>query len=277
MEAIIDDILRLGSEHRSLIKEATALGNMLRARVVEYVGREALMSGEGRKLDRTLVDAQYRRLVKNGEDPAFTAMVQHLQDGAKRSKQQQDRIFRQMGRLVEQLPINDWLSRQNGVSSSMLGKIIAEAGGDLSMYSNPAKLWKRFGLAVMDGRRQGDPKDKNDADEWVRHGYCKARRSVAYQMGEGFVKQGKFWRAVYDWRKAYECVQATARGLTVKPQREIKVDEKDACMSEGHVHARAKRYTEKKFLEFLWIGWTGSEHWRSDDVPEFIKEELKAA
>lgn len=270
--SIVTQLVAQGREHRALIKEATALSNMLRARVVEYVGRENLLSGEVRKLDRSLIDAHYKKLVKDGIEPGFTALVQHLLDGATRSKQQQDKIFREMGKLAEGLPVHGWVAEQRGISSSMLGKIVAEAGGDLDMYDGPAKLWKRFGLAVIDGRRQGDPKNKSDAEEWVSHGYSAQRRSVMYMVGEGFVRQGTFWRAVYDWRKEYERAQAAQRGLTVKPAGDIKSNEKHLCMSDGHVHARAKRYTEKKFLEFLWVRWTGKQVWHKDDMPEFMQE-----
>jgi hypothetical protein len=111
-----------------------------------------------------------------------------------------------------------------------LAAIVGEAG-DLSNYANPAKLWKRLGLAVMpDGTRQR----RVTGVEGLEHGYSPARRSVVWNIGACIVKAGGPLKAVYDARKVYET-----------PRVETK----------GHAHNRAQRYVEKRFVRDLWIAW----------------------
>ena len=106
------------------------------------------------------------------------------------------------------------------------------AGGDLGKYSNPGKLWKRFGLAP--GQRR-----YADAEKAIEAGYSPARRSVAYNLSESLMKQNKgYFRQVYLDRKAY--------------LKERSPDWKDI-----KVHREALRYLAKRFLRELWKAWRG--------------------
>jgi hypothetical protein len=135
-----------------------------------------------------------------------------------------------------------------GVGKQALGQIIAETG-DLARYDNPAKLWKRMGLAVgTDGRAQrrikaqadiktGRTKD-DSRDEAILQGYSPRRRSLMHVVGECLIKQNGEgpYRTLYNERKAYE--QAKAPELTPLQH-----------------HRRAMRYMEKRFLLHLWQAW----------------------
>jgi len=269
----IETLVELGQEHRTAIREKVALQNMLKARVREYVGYDALKSGTGESLSRAKMDAVYKKYIDDEVDPVFTNRVRRIIEPYREAKRDQEDLAKRMGHLVsgnrragiEPMPIYEWLTdeRQRGCGAPMLAKILAEAGRDLCEYSTPAKLWKRFGEHVVDGRA---PKRRKGQTL----NFSPYRRSVSYFLGASLVKSGGYWKEVYDARKRYEVERAEAGGLIVVPTAKINAKNKDRCMSEGQVHMRAMRYTRKKFLESLWQAWTGIS--REMNIPEFIRK-----
>lgn len=162
---------------------------------------------------------------------------------------------KQLGELAETLPVWETFAKDiRGFGAVSLGCIIGEAG-DLSRYATHSKLWKRMGLAVMDGVRQGGlPKTAPD-ELWIKHGYNGARRSQLFVVGDAIEKNGDEYRAIYLARKAFERTKAESAGLKVVPAAQIPKGSKDQFMSEGHVRARALRYMEKRLLRRLWQAW----------------------
>jgi hypothetical protein len=151
-----------------------------------------------------------------------------------------------MEKDAKQLPIWPWVESIPGVGALSLAQIIGEAG-DLSNYANPAKLWKRFGLAVINGERQRKFKDVEKA---LEHGYSPERRSILWVIGDCIIKKQGPYRDLYLQRKEVE---------------QTKVPDG----SKGLWHNRAKRYMEKRFLRDLWIAWgkTGEVR-RGNPVPD---------
>lgn len=142
-------------------------------------------------------------------------------------------------KLARQLPAWEWAKDVRGCAELSLAQIIGETG-DLSMYANPGKVWKRLGLAPFNGKapstwRYGK-EGKLSADEWVEIGYSPARRSVMFNVGECFIKSGGDYKEVYDERKAYEL-------------------ERDPEMPKIRAHRRAHRYMVKRFVRDLWKAW----------------------
>ncbi len=136
-----------------------------------------------------------------------------------------------------------------------LAQIVGEAG-DLSNYANPAKLWKRFGLAVMP---DGQQRKHKDAALAVLHGYSPRRRAVMHVIGDSMLRNCEgYWRKVYDDNKKHERAKAAKEGLTVAPSVKIQrmsVADRAKCRSDGHIHNRALRYLEKRLLLKLWQAW----------------------
>jgi hypothetical protein len=143
-----------------------------------------------------------------------------------------------MTKLAAKLPVCSWVDTVKGFGRTNLACIIGETG-DLSLYANPAKVWKRLGLAVIRGKRQCKTLDRELA---IEMGYSPTRRSAVWTLGDCIIKsQGKGedageYRRIYDTRKAYE----------------LKRDKK---MTKAHAHNRAKRYTEKLLIRDLWEEW----------------------
>lgn len=143
-----------------------------------------------------------------------------------------------MTALAEQLPA--WQSFGLGVrgfGAPSLAVIVGEAG-DLSIYDNPSKIWKRMGLAVFNGKRQGGLPKGAPKEEWIAHGYSRQRRSRMWVIGDTLIKGNRdgIYRRVYLERKAYEI----ARDPDIKPIK---------------AHRRAQRYMEKRLLRDLWQAW----------------------
>ena len=119
----------------------------------------------------------------------------------------------------------------NGLGALGLGMIIGETG-DLSQYANPAKVWKRMGLAVIDGKSQRKAKGA----EGIKQAYNPSRRAVMFVIGDSLIKKQNPYRDLYLERKEYEREKAPDQKLIV-------------------YHRRAQRYMEKRLLRELWKAW----------------------
>lgn len=162
---------------------------------------------------------------------------------------------KEMEILAASLPV--WTEFGEGVrgfGARSLAVIVGEAG-DIGSYASVAKLWKRMGLAVMNGVRQGGLRKTASADEWIAHGYNAKRRSYMFVIGDVLVKSKGEYREVYLARKAYEREQAELRGLTIAPAAKIPSARKHEFISDGHIHKRTQRYMEKRLLKHLWQAW----------------------
>lgn len=164
---------------------------------------------------------------------------------------------KRMEKLARHLPVwAAWAEAQRGFGARSLAVIVGEAG-DLANYPSKSHLWKRMGLAVIDGVRQGAPGAGATAEDWVEHGYRPARRSAMFVIGDVLVKSGAHYRDVYLARKAYERAQFEAAGFAVLPSAKITKSLKASSVSDGWVHRRAQRYMEKRLLRDLWQAWNG--------------------
>ena len=136
-----------------------------------------------------------------------------------------------------------------GFGALSLAQIVGEAG-DLLNYANPAKVWKRFGLAVINGERQ---QKKTNVDLAALHGYSPRRHSIIFVISDSLLKKQNDYKALYDARKTYEVEKAVAAGLTVAPQAVIsRKKDKEKYRSAGHIHMRSQRYVAKRLLRNVW-------------------------
>jgi hypothetical protein len=85
-------------------------------------------------------------------------------------------VEKQMEVRAKQLPVWSWAKDVKGLGARGLAVIIGETR-DINRYDSVAKLWKRCGLAVIDGKRQGR---RTDPDEAIEHGYAPKRRAEIY-------------------------------------------------------------------------------------------------
>lgn len=190
--------------------------------------------------DKAEADRIYKAALGAGAHPmaevALAAMLPltEARDGIGRHRAA---VEKRLVKLAKALPVASFVAETRGVGLLSLAAIVGEAG-DLGAYSNPARLWRRMGLAVMtDGGRQR----RVGGVEALDHGYSPARRSVVWNIGACIVKAGGPLKSVYDARKAYEAERVETK---------------------AHAHNRAQRYVEKRFLRDLWSAWRkgGGDH-----------------
>lgn len=178
-------------------------------------------------------DVIYRAAMGKGEHPladVALAAIFPLTEARDGIEQHRKLVEKRLALLARSLSVAPWVEGVRGFGIASLAAIIGEAG-DLANYSNPAKLWKRMGLAVMpDGTRQR----RIGGIEALEHGYSPARRSVAWNIGACLLKQGSTYKALYNTRKVVELGRVETK---------------------GHAHNRAQRYIEKRLLRDLWRAW----------------------
>lgn len=190
--------------------------------------------------DKKEADRMYKAaLGKGAHEMAEIALaaIFPLDEARKAIETHRKAVEKRLIKLAKALPVASWVEGMRGVGLLSLAAIVGEAG-DLGSYANPAKLWKRMGLAVMpDGRQR-----KIGGMAALDHGYSPARRSVVWNIGACIVKAGGPLKAAYDARKIYEAERV-----------ETKL----------HAHNRAQRYVEKRLLRMLWSAWR-NEPWQPD-------------
>lgn len=149
------------------------------------------------------------------------AARQHPADGRKA-------LEKRLTVLAKATPLWPWAEGVRGLGALSLAKVYGECG-DPGAYRSEAALWKRAGLAVIDGGRQR----LVGGDAALAHGYSPERRSTFFVVADCLLKaQGKGeaagpYRRIYDDRKALE-----------RPRVE----------SDGHAHNRAMRFMTKRLL-----------------------------
>lgn len=153
-------------------------------------------------------------------------------------------VEKQMEKLAKSLPIYAWVDSIKGFGAGSLAAVIGEAG-DLSNYPTHSHLWKRLGLAVIDGGRQ---RMVSGADA-LKHGYCPSRRSIIWNIGGCVLKlqsqridkeTGEVKTEAGEYRKLYDA------------RKELELTRVE---TKAHAHNRSTRYVEKKLMRELWKQW----------------------
>jgi len=242
-------------ERKRLTERANTLMDVLEARYRKQRLDAMLKAGE-------VSEGQHRQRTKSLDtvtDDPLADMLEAPIFATLQGREAFDRLeaddTKELERLGRQLPIWPEFADVPGIRGQTLATIVGEAG-DLGCYANPGKLWKRMGLALVRGNRQGAPGKNATKDDWIEHGYNAARRSRMWNIGQALVKTtASPYRQVYLDRKQVELDKAAAEGLTVKPAAQIKKAEQDQCRSVGHVANRAQRYMEKRLLRDVWQAW----------------------
>jgi len=225
--------------------------------------------------DKMAAERLYRKLDGPAEELTAAELaaalhVEPLLDARRPLEENRKREERELERLAKTLPVWPWIESVRGIGPLALAQIVG-CTGDLSNYANPAKVWKRMGLGLVNGERQR--KVATDPELATLHGYSPERRSVMFVIGDSIVKQGDAYRQVYLDRLVTEHEKTIADGLTpvatmpatveswerrglppltlVKPKAFDQKKHRAAIV----LHLRAKRYMEKRLLRDLWTAW----------------------
>jgi hypothetical protein len=197
---------------------------------------------EAEKLYRSMMNGQGHELAQS----ALTVSAPFLQSRSLINEQRMA-AEKEMAKMAKTLPVWPWVESIRGFGAMSLAGIVGEAG-DLSNYSNPAKLWKRMGLAVINGERQRKVK----TDKAMEMGYSPPRRSLVWNLGDTMLK-GTVRKVKDD--DGEDTGERTALNEYGQIYLDRKAYERPRVESDGHAHNRAKRYMEKRLLRDLWRAW----------------------
>lgn len=156
-------------------------------------------------------------------------------------------VEKRLLKLAPELPVYRWMQSVKGFGELNLVGIVGEAG-DVGSYRNPSCLWKRMGLAVIDGGRQ---RKCSDADLALIHGYSPQRRSVTYLLGESLSKHQLISKEK----------SGTEHGKSAGPYGEVYIARRKATAishpdwTDMHRVKDARRIMTKAALRDLWCAW----------------------
>ena len=242
--------------HRSEKSLTLAASAMCRS----YVG----VQGKKDKVNLKKAAALLKR-IESGKDHSSAAIAcLPLLAARAQIEPQRAAVEKTLANLAKQLPIAHVVKATSGFGYGSLAAIVGEAG-DLSAYRSLRGLWKRMGVAVINGERQ---RCKTDTAAALEHGYNPARRSVLWNIGSGLIgRMGKGPRPMVDediskrndlsqWQKLFLTRLRFEAGRDASHRRaNAKRKGKTYESFSKHAANRAKRYVEKQFLEALRSAW----------------------
>lgn len=265
--AICDEIRRLHGQRQLIIKAQTKA--ILQAKSIIRVvhKRDGDWDDEAaKKAAKKRIDAIYdeARADPNHPEHAAVAAVLSMGDAVEPLRKA---LEKQMVKLAKQLPAYAWVKSVKGFGDMSFATIVGECG-DIGTYRTVSCLWKRMGVAVIAGCRQGAPGTGASADDWIMHGYRKSRRAVSWNARKLVIGSMGLWRPdfdsdlsdatyyqrVYAERARYESERCPHKdGTPIKRVTNAKGVDKESYS--GHAANRAHRYVEKRLLKHLYLEW----------------------
>jgi hypothetical protein len=212
--------------------------------------------------DRVVDEKETETGISSALQP-FLLSIEHFQSSRKG-------IEKELVKMARKLPAYDWIKSVHGIGDGGYASIVGEAG-DITKYKSVAALWKRMGLAVIEGGRQ---RCVSNAEDALIHGYNPSRRSVMWCVGTNLIGSLGVGRrpeidvdlAQYDWPPYQKLFVERCRYLVEKdPEKYGRGTTEKADKTTGevilkesyskHCAASAKRYVEKRFLRDLYAEW----------------------
>lgn len=184
---------------------------------------------------------------------------------------EREKFEKHIFKIMKALPTYEWAKSIHGFGPIGFASIIGEAGA-VGEYKSVSALWKRMGLAVINGERQ---RKKANLDEAIEHGYSPQRRAVIWNIGGGLIgAMGRGPRPMVgedistrddlnEYQKLFidRCRYLAAR----EPEKFARDPVEKADKKTGeirimesyskHCASAAKRYVEKRFLRSLYAQW----------------------
>lgn len=197
--------------------------------------------------DKTAGTAAFNAAAKGAcDDPVLIVAIAPFLSSIATFDAELRQIERHLERAAKRLPIWTWAEPIKGLGAASIAAIVGEAG-DLSKYRTVSGVWKRLGLAVIDG--DGRQRRRADADLAMLHGYAPERRSVIWNVGEAMAKHQREWRD----KETGEITKPAG------PYGEVLVEAKEAALAKGWIKAHAenhgKRLMTKKMLRDMTVAW----------------------
>jgi hypothetical protein len=258
-DKIIDRIITLHRLRQGMIKAQTKLTLQAMASLRFAVAQDGDWDNDEAKAKaRKRADDLYRLVAKDPTHELHIRIMPYIMAieplTAQRTLYEKDMV-----REAKRLPVYPFVKSVSGFGDISFATIVGECG-DIGTYKSIAAVWKRLGLAVFDGKRQGNPGAGAVADDWIRHGYNKQRRSVSWNARAQIIGGMGLWRPEFGSDLAdatyYQRVFAErARYESDKLGTPVTESAKGKESYKKHATNRAMRYTEKRLLRELYKSW----------------------
>lgn len=171
---------------------------------------------------------------------------------------------KEMRKIAKTLPAYGWVASVRGFGDLGFAIIIGETG-DLANYATKERVWKRLGLAVIEGQKQGR---RSNAEEAAKHGYSPKRRAEVWTIVDSL------FRAVWRGAKEVDGLTVPAHALsvygTVYARRKAYTVVRTTGPTDwtpAHRENDARRLLGKSLVEDLWRVWNGKEALSHDAPP----------
>lgn len=257
-------------QRNHLLKTRIMLDNRLVAYVASELGYFAGMEEDDREA-RWKAARELIKQIEAGDDSSCDAvkarvsgLVLHDRNTRGNFQSLLDGYEKQLAALGEQLPAADFAKGIKGFGVLRLACIIGETG-DLSNYANPAKVWKRLGLAPFNGQMPSTWRRKGglSAEEWTAVGYSPRRRSSMFVITDLLVKgnyiydrgeDGKVMKGD-DGKKCKQPDYYKAYYDKVREESEVKHPDWTPNHHKYHSHL----LMAKRLVLNLWVRWNKAE------------------
>lgn len=257
-----EDHLRPDSATPRIVEEWRRRMDMLRARQRLELQAQAICRRfvDGDKVESAKLWAKVKK------DPghelrvwlnAFILAIEPL-DSAK------GEIEKTLTKLVKAHPVWKWAETVQGFGAVSLAGVIGECGRGPGEYRSVSALWKRMGMAVIDGGRQR----RVTGDAALLHGYDAERRSHMWNIG-GCLMKAQLRSEKDDGKKVAGTEYSLGDLGAVYLERKAYLQARDPERNKSHIHNDAKRYMEKRLLRQLWQEWrrANMQHLTTDSAP----------
>jgi hypothetical protein len=279
----VRQIVELQKIRRHCIKSQSQLDRSMESLIASALGfRVDLEEKERKALFRQAGDI--RRSVEKGgeglldvgtqEPNALSAIIDLIPINAQSRNlwdTRREEVEAKMASLVVALPAWPYVETVRGIGARGFAVLVAEAGIPIGEYRTVSGLWRRLGLAVINGERQ---RKKTDLEQAALHRYNPTRRAEVWafcsdvmfrhqwagdkdEKGKDPKKTGKpiavpahaigLYGEIYARRRAY-----TAQRIA--DTADLPAGHRDKW-TKGRCHNDARRIMTKELLKHLWIKW----------------------
>lgn len=281
-------IVQLQMIRRHCIKAQSSCDRPIESLVAQVMGyRPQLAPGERKAIYRRA--AVYRQAVEANKPAAhkirdasggalapFESLVKLSSAARAHWDQRRKMAEADMATLAMKLPVWPFASTIRGLGPRALARIVGEAGIPLGDYRSFPGLWKRLGLAVIDGRAQR--RIRGNPILAMVHGFSPARRAELWSIGDVMLRQ-QITREADERRAAgpYGCVYLRRRRRTERRMIEtahLPKEDPDKW-PRARCHNDACRVMTKALIKDLWLVWRGhppTDHFGNAGIAEASDE-----
>lgn len=259
------DLQSLQRQRAIVLKSRNMQANRLQAVVAGTLGYSSTMAEKDRLKKFTEAAALIKAIADGKGESSLKTIVKVTLVGIDAFNETKDGLEREMKKRAKDLSVAKWVEakEQRGFGLLFLAIVIGETG-DLCNYANPAKVWRRLGCAPwsFDGQThmgatwRAGKEGKLPAAEWENFGYSPRRRSIAFLIGEGIVKQNGGAGA------DEAACEIERKGVRPCGPYRLRYDETKVRAKEVHpdwsdlrCHRHAMLLATKLLLKNLWLEW----------------------